>query len=236
MTPKKILILVVSSQLPPYGEMVKTSNETWNSISVDGVETVFYFSEPLKENTDTEIYFPLKECYETMGHKMLSAFEWSLANRDFDYIVRVNSSCYVDKKELIKYVQTLPDTDLFSGGIVTDKDGNQDFVWGGLQFILSKDVVRKVVDNKDKWQHDKMEDVSVSYLVKDLGIKFTDGKGCSINKQDNGWLCICYGSDNYEFNDFSEIRKNGQFFYRVKTDGHRWIDKIIMQELFKQLQ
>jgi hypothetical protein len=54
---KRVLILVVSSQNPPYDRMYQTSCETWDSIDVPGVETVYYFSEPMQPNTDTEIYF-----------------------------------------------------------------------------------------------------------------------------------------------------------------------------------
>ncbi len=235
---KKVLIMVVSSQYEPYLEMWRTRLSTWDKPQIENVETVFYFSNPVKENTDKEIYFNLPEVYQTMGEKMLLAFQWALDAREFDFIARVNSSCYVDKKELIKYVQTLPTKNLFAGGIVIDQNGNHDFCWGGLQYVISKDVIEKILHNKNRWQHNLMEDVSLSYLVKELKIPFTSGRGCSIDKAENGWRCLTYGGgENFEFTEFEDIKKaNGQFFFRVKQDGKRWVDKFLMEQLQSVLQ
>ncbi len=86
----KALILVLSCQKKPYDTMVETSLNTWDSINVDGLETLFYYGEPVKDNTDKHIYFPVKEGLDTMGRKDIEAFEWVLKNNDFDFIYKVN--------------------------------------------------------------------------------------------------------------------------------------------------
>jgi hypothetical protein len=233
---KRVLILAIGAQLPPWDKMFQTSLETWDSISVDGVDTLFYFGNPVKENTDNAIYFPVEEHYNTMGVKMLSAFDWVLKNKEFDYIARINSSCYVDKKELIKHIQTLPDKNVFSGGAV-QKNELDDYLWGGLQWIISKDVIQKFFDNKDKYNHSLMEDVALSYLAKDIGIPFHKGIGCAIDKIENGWRLISYGGgESFEFKDFSEIKnKYPHHFYRCKQDLDRNVDEYVMNELNKIL-
>lgn len=233
---KKCLILVVSSQYEPYDKLWLSQKNTWDSIEIDGVETVFYFSAPVKPNTDKEIYFPLAECYETMSAKMILAFEWALKNKEFDYISRVNSSCFVDKKRLIEYVQTLPNENVFQGLRVSASDNNKEWLWGGGMFSISKDVIEKIVANKHLLRNDIMEDMSLSYLVSELGVPFIDGKSCSIDKTDKGWRCIMYGYGNsFEFTEWEEIKNITQHYYRVKNDLNRDVDRFVMERLFEVL-
>ena len=49
---KKVLILVLSCETPPYNKMVDTSKSTWDSIEVDGVETIYYFGNHNDKRTD----------------------------------------------------------------------------------------------------------------------------------------------------------------------------------------
>jgi hypothetical protein len=230
---KTVLVLVLSADFHPYDKMIKTAMETWDSEYVGGVDTLYYCGESDKTDTDKIIYLPVKEDLYTMGHKCLQAFEWVLANMSFDYIARTHSSCYVDKERLIEYIQTLPDENVFAGAEVTD---TPKWMWGGGHFVLSRDVVQKIVDNKDKWDHSVMEDKGMSYLVDSLGIPFTQGKSCSINKFENGWVLLPCGSGNgIMLKDWSDIKQETNHFYRVKQDGKRELDEMIMKELFKCL-
>lgn len=214
--------------------MVQTSLETWDSVVVDGVETVYYFGESEKKNTDKFIYLPVKESLHTMGQKTLMAFEWALANKEFDYLARPHSCIYVNKRALKEFVEGLPEQNVFASLQVID---NPSWCWGGIGMLLSRDVVQKIVDNKDSFKQGLMEDQGISFIASGLGIPFMQGRGCSIDKQKTGWLAMCYGTDSYTFNEFSEIRKdNGQYFFRCKQDGYRDQDEYIMRELFKYLQ
>lgn len=235
METKKVLILAIGCSLKPWNKMFNTSLETWDSIEVDGVETIFYFGNPMQENTNKASYFPIEEHYNTMGNKMLKAFEWALKNKDFDYIARVNSSCYVDKNELIKHVQTLPEKDLFQGLIVPASENQFSWCWGGGQFIISKDVVSKIIIGQSLWDHNIMEDVALSKIVSDLYIPFTNGVACSIdaNLSKDNFAYTCYGTTS--FNSDKVVKAEGQFFYRVKTDRDRSVDEFLMKQLFKVL-
>jgi hypothetical protein len=234
---KKILILSLACDLPPYDQMVKTAEETWDSIDHPQCETVYYFSNREKQSSGKYLYLPIQESLYTMGHKLLGAFEWALAYKDFDYIARPHSCIYVDKKQLAGYINELPDKNVFAGPLV---DQTPKWLWGGLGFIFSRDVVQKIVEGREKWDHRKMEDTAVSALAIELGIPFTHGAGCSIDKYGNSWLCLSYGptrSKSFTFTDFSEVPKNSnQFYYRVKQDYDRKQDKYIMEQLFKHLQ
>lgn len=229
----RILILVVSADFAPYDRMIETSLNTWDSIDVHGVETVFYCGESLKADTDKIVYLPVRDSLQSMGYKDILIFKWALQNKQFDYVVRVNSSCYVDKFELVEYIKTLPTENLFACAEVVG--GGRKWAWGGYQFIMSRDVVEKIIENKDKWDHSVMEDMAMSGLVADIGIPYTPIKACSINRYGEGWLLISSDNNNIAFNDFNELSLCGQAMYRVKQDGKRSEDKTIMEELFRCL-
>lgn len=235
---RKVLILVLSSQYMPYDKMVGTSLETWDSISVEGVETVFYFGNPIKDNTDKFIYFPIVEHYNSIGRKTLEAFEWALENKAFDFIARVNASTFVNKKELIKYIQTLPEEDVFAGLKVDASEYQQQWNWG-VQFVFSKDVIQKLVDNKVHLDETLMEDVGISYLANRLKIPYTAGRNCTIDKMSGDkWRAMTYGvGESFEFSDWADIKKSeGQCFFRCKHDPDRDVDKFVMEKLFENLK
>lgn len=236
---KKVLILVISSDFEPYSKMIETSLNTWDSLDVAGVETFFYCSQkdnPKWENTNKILYFPVDNTLYSMGYKNLAMFQWVLENKEFDYILRINASCYVDKRNLIEYVQNIPETNLIAGAEATSQHGFQ-YLWGGASYLISKDVFEAIVHNGYLWEHRFMEDESVSLLVTKLGIPYSEGKACSINKTDEGWMCLSYGGvDSILFTDFNDLKRLKHFSYRVKQDGHREVDEYLMEQLFKTLQ
>ncbi len=232
---KKVLILVMSSQESPYKKMIETSTNTWDSITVDGVETVFYCGEPVRQNTDKIIYFPIKESLHTLGEKTLRAYEWALKNKEFDYIARVNASTYVNKKELIKYIQTLPEKKVFAGLEIEASEVMERWIWGP-SFILSKDLIQLIVDNQGMFDHSIMDDLATSFLLNKFDTPYTAGRACSIEKTESGWRCVAYGSEGFEFTDFAYLNQlDNQFFFRCKQDLNRPLDEVVMNELGRVL-
>lgn len=233
---KKVLTLVLSCEAPPYDTLMQASLETWDSRVVDGVETIYYCGKSKKHNTDKVIYLNTPDSFHTMGAKTVEAFEWAVNNKQFDYLARPNASCYVRKQKLHNYVQTLPEQNLYLG-LITKSCYGVDYIWGGGQYILSRDVVELIVKNKSKWNHSYTEDVSIADLLARLGVPM-DGKGnaCSLNKKpEGGYTCFVYGEgENMEFTNFADMDKlENQFFIRVKQDLKRHQDIEIMKELFK---
>ncbi len=209
--------------------MIYNSLATWDSTEVEGVQTIYYCGLSPHPDTDKIKHFPIHDGLYEMGKKGLLAYEWALNTLEFDYVARVNSSCYVSKKKLLDYVQTLPTDNVFEGLKIEDKE---DWIWGGGQFIISKDVLQKLVDNKEHWRHDEMEDKAMSFLATKLGVPFKQGNACSINKHENNWELLSYGfGKSIIFTDFKDVANSPHYFWRVKQDLQRHIDKQIMKEL-----
>ena len=231
---KKVLILVLSCEKSPYDKMVHTALETWDSVDVPGCETVYYFGQSSNKTASKFVYLPVKESLTTMGEKTLQALEWALKNKEFDYIARVHSSIYVNKIALIEYVQTLPEINYFAGAEATSANGFQ-YVWGGVGYVISKDVVKKIVLNRHHWQHKYMEDESMSLLVNWLSVPFSPGYAAGIDNMGDNWRAISYNGESISFTYFAELKRLNHHFYRVKQDGKRWVDEFIMKELFRVL-
>lgn len=245
----KILILVLSADFAPYDKMITTAKETWDSPQTmywndmkesapltEIIETIYYCGKSNKENADNVVYLPIREGLFNMGHKTILALEWALQNKEFDFIARVHSSIYVDKVALYEYCKTLPTQKVFAGAEATSQNGFQ-YIWGGVGFLISKDVVERIVANKDRWNHSYMEDEAMSLVVSICGVPFSSfNRACSIDKQADGWKCISYCGKSTDFTDFSVLKELGHAFYRVKNDADRNVDEYVMQELFKALK
>jgi hypothetical protein len=164
-----------------------------------------------------------EEDYKTIGYKNLLAFEWALA-MPWDFMARVNASCYVHKRRLLEHVQALPTRGLVRGicSPPTPACGvNRRFMWGGGQFILSRDVVEAFVRKQDHWRHDVMEDVAMSELAQDLGFSLDcDGLVATVHRDGDKRELLCYNGGEDE-----------QFFFRVKYDPDRSVDALTMREL-----
>lgn len=235
---KKVLILVLSTERDWYARLAETSRATWDSVEVEGVETIFYFGRSAKQSTDKILYTDIEDDFFAMGRKTLAAFEYALKNRQFDYVFRANASLYVDKKGLLRYVQNQPVTNLALGVIAPGShEGEQfQFMWGP-SYLLSKDVVQKVVDNAALWNHRMMDDMAISHLLHAIKVPLDNrGSMASIALRNGGYEFVFYGSGmggGVTLKSLAELREHlpDQFAFRVKDDANRENDVLLMKEL-----
>ena len=233
---KTVLIYVLSAEMGPYPELREASAGTWDVEQVPWTETLYYSASSVP-SAGVMVNIPIADGLYEMGRKDLAAFEWALKNSAFDYMARVNASCYTRKRKVSKLVQDLPDTGVFRGLCGPGPGGR--YMWGGGQFIISRDVVAAMVFNAAKWDHTQMEDVAMTRLVQQMGYRLDcEGDAASINRDKDHWLCFRYvdgGMRNFEFTDFSEVKAKIEDcpFIRVKQDGDRKKDIWIMQELYR---
>jgi len=164
---KTILVLVQSSNQSPYDAMLEKQKNTWNLISIDGVSTIFYYgSLDIENNTLNDDVLILKTSdinyNRTFKLKLALDFIW---NMKWDYVIRTNSSSYIDKKRLLNKIQALPENKCFFGKTVAD-------CISGIGMIFSRDVVdilRKNIDSSLENNSDH-DDVMVAHILKSNGI------------------------------------------------------------------
>lgn len=231
---KTVLIYVLGANMHPYPMLMLCSMATWDSVQPDGTQT-YYYTSPVSFNNARIKQFNVPEGYHMMGHKNLVAYDWALKNLQWDYMARVNASTYVRKKALVAYCQSIPETGLIRG-VVAGDPANGGFMWGGANYLMSRDVVQKLVDHRSQWDHSIMEDMAVSKLAMSLGIQLDKyGRACSMNRKNDGrWLCIWYadGKSGGCEGNWPRDFKRAAHFVRVKQDGNRNLDCDIMRELW----
>lgn len=238
---KRALILVLSSRREPWGDLMDTSMKTWDAEPHPQTQTLYYCAAHngnLLQHPDVR-YSAMEDSLENITPRTLEAFGWALEIEGWDYLARPNSSCYVHKANLARHLETLPETGVLRAGW-TGGDSTTGFLWGGCQFIISRDVVQAMVDVGDGWQNKLMDDEAITHSAKGLGIALNQGTmACSIDdNHDGSFTCMCYGGpvETFRFTDFSDVKKaEGHFFFRVKQDHNRRLDERIMRELKKHL-
>ena len=173
----KILIMVLShNDNGIYNRLVETIRATWDSDIVKDVQTLYYYSNNSLDSIkmyDDCLFIPCEDGIHNLGYKVLKSFEYVLENIDFDYIYKMNCSSYLNKSMLKDIVESNQRERLYGGFLGRHND--IDFA-SGAGTILSKDLVRYIVDNQENWDHSLVEDVSIGKMLMDFNITIIDVK------------------------------------------------------------
>jgi len=162
----KILILVLSSVNDIQIEPIK---QTWASYKLPEIDIFFYYGKNDLKNTDRDIYLDVMEKYENMGYKTLKMFEY-IKDFEYDYVFRTNTSSYVNQEKLLEFLSDKPRDNFYCGikgycGI---------YFCSGCGYFLSKNLVNMILENKNNWNHDLVDDVALGKLFLNLNIHPTD--------------------------------------------------------------
>lgn len=111
---------------------------------------------------DQEIITTVPDLYSLIGVKTIEAFAASIHNFHFDYIYRTNVSSYVDLVGLNEFIKNKPRNGYYAG-VIGDHQGIT--FASGSGYFLSRDVVNKVLENRDLWDHNLIDDVSLGKLL-----------------------------------------------------------------------
>lgn len=106
------------------------------------------------------------ETYITTNAKTVAAFRHLLLTEDFDYILRTNSSTYVNLHKLEEFVQTIPDTGYY-GGTLWRSHGIEYAT--GTSILLSRDLVDYAAHDP-RWEFDHIDDVALGKSMARAGV------------------------------------------------------------------
>lgn len=156
----RVLILVLASKEPPFDKMVEAQKETWDSIEVEGVDTIYYYSGKEFKQDGKDLFVKCPNDYNMMHYRMKLALDW-IFDRDcvYDYIFRTNASSYVDKKRLKQWLEDKPRRRFYcglSGGGFAS----------GCGFALSTDLIN-ILRTMDDYPSDSEDCLIGVYLQKE---------------------------------------------------------------------
>ena len=216
---KKLLILVLSLDKEPWVNLKKTQKETWVLNNSNGVDVVFY--QGGKENIEfkefenfSELYLPHSEGLYNIGHKTIKAFDFF--KDKYEYIFRTNSSSYLDIDVLYNHVLK---TNLDYSGYIGRHNGVE--FASGSGYLISNELIKIVLENKNKWNHNYIDDVSLAFLLNEFDIKPKLAKRLDIT------------SLNFDEN---AIKNREYYHYRCKISNDRNIDTLIMKKIYNILK
>lgn len=210
----RVLIMVLSSQNEIYPELRKCQQETWDSIQVEGVETIYYIGGGGQEfewyrinHSSQELLLGCDDGYYMMHYKFKKALE-QIPYWNYDFIFKTNASSYINKKLLLEFAETLPKQKCNCG---VDGGGFA----SGCGVFFTKDCLDILLDKIDNHPVASEDSLMSSYLALH-GIGVTKGaKRIDINHSQN-WCEV----------------ENTCFHYRVKHDYDRQNDIMIMKKIF----
>tara|TARA_A100001011_G_scaffold350314_1_gene389527 strand:- start:739 stop:1488 length:750 start_codon:yes stop_codon:yes gene_type:complete len=167
---KKVIILVMSSKTYPSYITQFFQKLTW--VKDTEYPTIFYFGGSNKPQIKKRnLYLPVSTKRDAMGRKTIEAFKYIKENYDFDYILRTNTSSYIDYECLKNTIETI-ETPNYCGAVIGQLN-NSSFI-SGAAYILEKSVVDIVIENEDTWDHSVVDDIAISKLLQKNNITFSN--------------------------------------------------------------
>lgn len=196
-----VLIMVLSSKKPPYDMLEQAQRETWDSVNVEGVSTYYYYGND----------------YNMMHHAFKLALQ-EVWDKNWDVIFRTNSSTYVRKDRIKKYVESIDLSGSLYSGFSTGE------MISGTGILLNRNTASILLHELDEYPSPSEDCLIGSILIKH-GVY---PKQALTRKHYNFQENIIEDADYYRCK--SEIKMDGTF-------GHENLDRTYdvkaMKHLFK---
>lgn len=164
----KVVILVMSSELERYPELVLAQQNTWDADHHKEAETIFYYSSYKTALVGNKLHVDIPELHGYFYNKTMIAFEVLLKYK-WDYIFKTDNSAYIDKERLVELLRDKPRENYYGGHFYkTTYAKTAPFLWGeGM--ALSRDVVQYLVKDfkSNNTLRSGVEDVHIGMVLKD---------------------------------------------------------------------
>lgn len=153
--------------------------------------------------------------------KTIFAFEYINKLYNYNHVLRTNLSSFFILDYLFEIKKTLKHDNLYNG--VIGKNNNKKFV-SGAGFWLSRDVVNYLLENKEKLNFNKIDDVSIGFLLE---------KYIKKNIGNSRYDIVKNKCKNKSFESIVNEIKNGKHYHIRFKSNDRLNDIKLMDKLFK---
>jgi hypothetical protein len=166
----RIAVLVLACASPPYDQLIEAIRYTWGGRSAPGLEIYYLYGNPHDDRARRvlsryvggrvpvvpddalcelgEVLIAgcadhLAQEEDCLLRKRLIAFDHLAAQDRYDLIYTVCAASYVDRRELVRYADSLVPRGVIAGAIGIDASRTAPFV-SGASMILSVDIAREL--------------------------------------------------------------------------------------------
>lgn len=134
----------------------------YNLEKINGDKDIFISGDTIYIKGTNESYIP--GCLD----KTIKSIEYILENEDFDYVVRTNMSSVWDFNKIYDLVSS---NNFITGGVIGNIN-NMQFI-SGAGILLNKDICKQLVENKNNFDYNVNDDVSIGALINNNNISIT---------------------------------------------------------------
>ena len=220
----KLLILVLAGNTKISNRNKKAQTNTWIKDLPQNSHVVFYQGGEETKIKNNILTVKSSDKYQDIGYKTLQAFDWVNSNLNFDYIIRINTSTFLNTNKLIQFLTENKNEYLYRGRILNNKFNENHVKWvSGAEILMSKNTFKLLLKNKNKFDFSLPDDVAIGKLLLSLGVKpqNSDSKIFNIKVFDNTKL---------EYGYHFRCRVDDPYYYP------RILDSIFMKFLHKESQ
>jgi len=178
----KLLFLFIYSQGELYDKM-KVLQQSYMHLYEHATCYFITFDPDLDEDIaikDDTIYVKGHEALLNILDKTVKSLEYLLLTKNlhFDYIIRTNVSTVVNIPKITEHLQNYPTTNVYTCAYriilqllderagITDKSLFGTTFASGISIIMSHDVCKHMLQNKDKLRYDIVDDVAIGVYMK----------------------------------------------------------------------
>ena len=170
----KVIISILAMEARHYPLLDSAVRKTWYNLNEENHKIFFYYGNREKnEIVGENIYTTFDEGLYGCGHRTIAMLELLYNEYEFDYIFRTTLSSYVDIKKMTEFLNDKP-KDNFYCGVIGDFYGIP--FCSGSGYFLSRNLVKLILDNKNLWNHEYIDDVALGILMKNFGVPMVEGE------------------------------------------------------------
>lgn len=170
---KAILLVLASDNTPLYQEFRKVYQAYLDSNPNIRVFLVYGNQYSFEPQSYDLVYNDIEENYNPgMITKTVRAIEYIDANYDYDFLIRTNLSTFWHLDGLFSRLKNTPTQKCFTGSLISCryKDQSSPQYIAGVNLILSRDLVKHLIDDQDEMCQWKLpEDWAMSQVLINRG-------------------------------------------------------------------
>ena len=227
----KLIILIIASN----GGVYDIFTEYWNKYmnTHPDIKSFFIYGQSSANTSNVDHFFnsfnslykdvsiispTVESCIPGSLQKTIYSFEYIEKNFEYEYIMRTNLSSFFDINQLMVFINTLPKERLYCG------KNNRNYISGSC-FILSKDVVKLIIQNKDRIDYNIIDDVSIGKLLRNLNIKLINNMSYEVHNTNTTMNIVSINNtpnffNYYRLRSLNYIRYNQNANNYTKTNGN----------------